>query len=347
MIFEKVIKQVKILTPPEFMPKTQAIEYRRDPLTGSRCIINTKRAQRARQAEQTARVPESISEETEEGCFFCPEQINDATPKFLPEIAPKGRIERGQCTIFPNLFAFGEHHAVATFSNAHFLNINQFTPKMIMANMLVCQEWMLSVKAQFTQAKYPVYVWNHLPPSGASMVHPHVQILMRDDPTGMQHRLLRKSEEYFAANGRNYWEELVEEEKSIGERYIWESDSLAVLASYAPQGFREIQIILKRTCTFTDLNINQIEDFAQTIVTILDGYKKMGVGSFNMITFSGPTDEKLEHYTLNAKIISRPFPQGLYTNVTGAFERLQDEWVIETLPEDTANIMRKSFLSND
>jgi len=314
-----------------------------DPLTGSTCIINYKRAERAKQAQICASVSSDVIEETKKDCFFCPEQIRDKTSKFTSNIHPEGRIERGECIVFPNLFPFAEHHAVATFNTEHFLDINQFNSEMIVDNMMACQEWMLSVHNSNSEALYPIYMWNHMPPSGASIVHPHVQALVREASTTAQKQILSKSKEYFESKGQNYWKELIETEKEIGERFILENDSLAVIASYAPRGFREMQFIFKEASNFTDLNTKQISDFAAAIEKVLQGYKKMGVGSFNLITFSGPMEKKLDHYSLNVKIISRPFPQGVYTNDTGTFERLQDEWVIEFLPEDVARGMQGFF----
>lgn len=343
MEFVKLIKKTELLSPPDFEPEIQKIEYRRDPLTGSTCVINIKRAERAKQAQRIATVSNDVIKETENGCFFCPGQIESKTSKFTSNIHPEGRIEWGECTVFPNLFPFAEHHAVATFNNAHFLDLNQFNSQMIVDNMLACQEWMFSVHNSNSEALYPIYMWNHMPPSGASIVHPHVQALVREAPTAAQEQLLSKSKEYFESRGQNYWKELIKTEKEIGERFISENDSLAVIASYAPRGFREICFIFKEASNFTDLNTKQISDFAEAIEKVLQGYRKMGVGSFNLITFSGPIGKKPDHYSLNAKIISRPFPQGVYTNDTGTFERLQDEWVIEFLPEDVAEKMRESL----
>jgi len=345
MEFTKTSKEVKMLAPPDFKSEIQKIEYRNDPLTGSTCIINVKRAERVRQAQKATKVSDTITIGTREGCFFCPENISEATPKFPAEICAAGRIERGECTVFPNLFAFAEYHAVGTFSEAHFLDLDQFTHEMITDNILACREWMLSVYTADKKAEYPIYMWNHLPPSGGSIVHPHVQILMRERPTSMQALLLAKSKDYFQSTGQNYWEELIEKEKGVGERYIAENETLALVASYAPRGFREIQFVFKSASSFVDLNDGAIEDFAEVLVKVLRSYKEMGVGSFNLITFSGPAGGKPDHYSLNAKIIPRPFPQGVYTNDTGTFERLQDEWVIETLPEDVAKIMRVFFTS--
>ncbi len=347
MKFKSYIKKVELLTPPDFKPETQEIEYREDPLTGSKCLINIKRAQRAKQAQTATAISEIITKGTREGCFFCPEHIENETPKFPADICAEGRIKRGECTVFPNLFAFSEYHAVATLSQAHFLDLDQFTQPILVDNMMACQEWMLAVHSQNKYAKWPMYIWNHMPPSGASMVHPHVQTLIREAPTTMQEHMLVKSEEYFNSNGLSFWKELAQKEKDIGERYIYANDSLALVASYAPRGFREIQFIFNNAFSYTDLNEKQIQDFAYAIVKVLEGYKQMGVGSFNLNMFSGPIGEETDYYSLNAKMISRPFPQGVYSSDTGPFERLQDEWVIEFLPEDIAENMRGVFEIKD
>ncbi|MCP4609746.1 MAG: hypothetical protein GY845_13645 [Planctomycetes bacterium] len=343
MEFKSYIKKVEILIPPDFRPETQEIEYREDPLTGSKCLINTQRAERAKQAQRATAVSETITEGTKEGCFFCPEHIEIETPRFPASICATGRLKKGECTVFPNLFAFSEYHAVATLSQAHFLDLDQFTQQILVDNMLACQEWMIAVHSQNKHAKWPIYIWNHMPPSGASIVHPHTQTLVRETPTVMQEHMLAKSREHLSYNRLSFWHELIREEKDIGERCIYSNDSLALIASYAPRGFREIQFIFNDACSFTDLNETQMRDFAYTIVKVLEGYKQMGVGSFNLNMFSGPIGEETDHYSLNAKMISRPFPQGVYSSDTGPFERLQDEWVIEFLPEDVAEKMRGVF----
>ena len=343
MEFKRITKKVKLLSPTDSNLVTQEIEYREDPLTGSRCIINAERAQRAKQSPRVPEASEAVPKGTEEGCFFCPEQIEDKTPRFPANIHSHGKIKRGECTVFPNLFPFAEYHAVATLTTEHFLDLDRFNPQMIADNMMACQEWMLAVHRADNEARYPVYLWNHLPPSGASIVHPHVQALVRGLPSSMQEDLLSKSKDYFQINGRNYWADLIKNERSIGERFINENDTLAVIASYAPRGFREIQFIFKRGSSFTGLNEKQIRNFADAVAKVLYGYKELGVGSFNLSSFSGPMDEKPSHYSFNAKLISRPFPRGVYVNDTGSFERLQNEWVIETLPEHVAEKMQTFF----
>ncbi len=69
---------------------------------------------------------------------------------------------------------------------------------------------------------------------------------------------------------------------------------------------------------------------------MLKCYKSMGVGSFNLVSFSSFPDEHLLHFTLHFKIVSRPYPRNIYTNDSGPFERFYDIWVIDTLPEEVA-----------
>jgi len=344
MEFRKDVRAMELLTPSlQFESEVELIEYREDPLTGSQSRINVQRAGRARQAQRgEADLSEAI-ERTAVGCFFCPENIEGRTPKFPPKICPDGRIRRGESLVFPNLFPFAEYHAVGTLTQRHFLDLDEFTPGMLMDNIVASMEYISLVYQDDEKAKYPMWIWNHLPPSAASIIHPHVQVVVDRAPTPELEKLLERSEEYFRRHGRNYWRDLIEEEKEIGERYIGDNDSLAVIASYAPRGNREVQMIFKGVGNLADLDERQTRDFATAITKILHCYKKMGVNSFNLITYSAPVRENPDYFRLSARIISRPIFQPFYTSDSGFMERFCDVWVIETLPEEVAQEMRVSF----
>lgn len=344
MEFRKEVKTPELLSPAlRFEPEVQPIEYREDPLTGARSRINVARAGRARQAQRGEMDLREVIERTRAGCFFCPENIEERTPKFPPNFYPQGRIKRGECFVFPNLYPFAEYHAVATLTGRHFVDLDEFTPQMLMDNLMASKEYVASVYRKDEGARYPMWIWNHMPPSAASIIHPHVQIIVDRAPAPEPRRLLEKSEEYFTRHGRNYWRDLIEEEREIGERYIGENDSLAVIASYAPRGNREIQVVFREAGNLADLTEKQTRDFATAITKILCCYKKMGVNSFNLITYSAPLMENPNYFWLNARIISRPIFQPFYTSDSGFMERFYDVWVIETLPEEVAAEVRASF----
>lgn len=343
MKFHKLIESNILLNPLlNFKEDSQAIEYRKDPLTGVWCRINVRRAERVKQAQAEITDLEEIIAKTRQKCFFCPENLERATPLFPPHICEKGRIRRGQCYLFPNLFPFAKYHAIATMTAEHFLDLDRFGVEMIVNNLEAAREFIFLVHRDNPAAKYPMYNWNHLPPSAASIVHPHVQILVDQKPTPYVRELMEMGDRYYREKGRNYWRELVAEEENLGERYIGHQGSVTVLASYAPQGNREVLFIFESS-NLMDLDQGQVHDFAVCLEKILRGYKRMGVSSFNLTTFSGPVKEKLDYYTLHAKIISRPIFQPYYTNDTGFLERFHYEAVIEAKPEDVAKGLKLLF----
>ena len=341
MQFPKVVVNSELLPPPSFNRDIHLIEYREDPLTRARCRINIRRTRRPRQSERVADLGEITKKPPD--CPFCPENIEKATPLFPEDICREGRIKRGQTRLFPNLFPFAKYHATATLTEEHFLELDQFEAGMIVDNMMATKEYLLSVYKKDKEARYPIYLWNHLPPSAASIVHPHVQVLVDKRPTLYQQRLLDSSRRYFEEMGRNFWEEIIREERARGERYIGGNGSLYLLASYAPQGNREVQIIFPGVSNLLDLDESQIEDFAHSLTKILHGYKQMGVNSFNLSTFSAPLGERLDYYFLNAKLISRPVMQPFYRNDSGILERFHYEADIEIEPEVVAQRLRAFF----
>jgi galactose-1-phosphate uridylyltransferase len=338
MDFPKIVRFAQLLSPPDFVPHSSTIEYREDPLTHTRCRINIERAKRPKQAQRPVDLSQFAIKPPD--CPFCPQNIEQMTPLFPKAICEQGRIKRGEAVVFPNLFPFAEYHAVGVFTKEHFLDLPQFTAEMLINNMVAVRDYLRYVYRSNNEAKFPICIWNHLLPSAATMVHPHVQILIERTPTAYQQRLLKASEEYFLATGRNFWHDLIEEEKRGGKRFIGENGAVSLIASYAPQGNREIQLIIKGASNLSDLEQTVIEDIAHAIIKLLRGYSQMGVTSFNMSTFSGPMGEKLNYYTLNAKLISRPSPQPAYRNDTGALERFHYEADIEMEPEALAQKMK-------
>lgn len=235
------------------------VEYRFDPLTHDQCRINPDRAKRVRQAGAQVDLSEIIAR-TRETCPFCPERVEEKTPKLPREICQEGRIKLGETLIFPNLNPVGENHAVGIISRAHFLALDEFSVEMLQDNLVASKNYILSVYERDREASWPIYIWNYMPPSAGSIIHPHVQILVESEPLPTQAKLLKKGEEYFNHNGQIYWEELVEQERKLKGRFICDNDSLFVVASFAPRGFNEIQFIFEKASSLTELDERQIAD---------------------------------------------------------------------------------------
>ncbi len=232
------------------------VEYRFDPLTQDQCRINPARAKRVKQTGSDIGLSEIINK-SRETCPFCPGRVEEKATEFSWK---KGRIKLGETMISPNLYPFGENHAVGIISQAHFLDLDKFSPKMLEDNLIASKSYIRSVYEKDREALWPIYVWNYMPPSAGSIIHPHVQILVESEPLPTQAKLLKKGEEYFNHNGQIYWEELVEQERKLKGRFICDNDSLFVVASFAPRGFNEIQFIFEKASSLTELDERQIAD---------------------------------------------------------------------------------------
>ncbi len=342
-MFEKRVERVRILNPLlSFAEDVQEVEHRKDPLTGKWSRINIQRSQRVKQGEANKDY-QRVVEQSRKNCFFCPENIDGSTPKFPHEIIPEGYIEKGETRVFPNLFPFAKYHAVATLSHTHFQKLSDFKISQISDTFLACLDFCRQVQLKDRDARFPTLSWNHLFPAGASMVHPHVQIILDREASNMNRTLIEASKRYLDAVGRVYWEDLISEEERAGKRFIGRSGSAVFLASYSPIGNNEIMAVFPGKSSLTDLEEGDVNRLSKGVHSILQGYSRIGIESFNLTTYSGDSFKPSEGANLAMRMVSRPSPREFYTSDVGFLEGLHFERVVETIPEDVAAALRKFF----
>jgi galactose-1-phosphate uridylyltransferase len=302
------------------------------------CRVNVKRAARAKQARGEQNLDELIAK-SKENCSFCPENIEKATPKFPPEISKEGRINVGGSLIFPNLYPFAKYHAMATLTEKHFLTIEDFTTRQIEDAINASIEFFKRVES--LGAEYFSLNWNHLPPSGASIIHPHLQLIGDEVPTHMTGTYLEASKKYQEETGENYWHHMIKEEEKRGERFIGRTGRAVWISSFAPLGNNEITMVFEGASSILELTEGDVSDISDGLLRIFKGYSNMGKTSFNFSIYSGLRD--MEDFYLNGKIITRPNAQKYFTADGGFMEALHKERIVETLPEALAAEFRRHF----
>jgi len=226
---------------------------------------------------------------------------------------------------------------------AAFLDVDQFTRQILLDVFCSTQQIMHAYHKKDESSRYPVLIWNYMPPSAGSIIHPHVQMLLETDPVAELKRIKKCASKFFAKHKKNYWNVLVEEEIKLKERIVGVNDSVIAMTPFACIGYNEVQFIVPGAKSIADLAEKQVSDFVDALVKVLKGYKEIGVGSFNMASFSGPIGDKSEDYTLFFKLFSRPYPSALYTNDTGPFERAYATFVIDLFPEQLATMLRSHW----
>jgi galactose-1-phosphate uridylyltransferase len=307
------------------------------------------RSQRVKQAHAPSDYDETIQEiinRTREKCFFCPENLEKTTPKFPPEIAPEGRLRKGNFVLLPNLFPFAEHHAVGVLSENHFLRLNEITKETLENSFAVSIDHFNRIFKLNNEMKFCSINMNYMPPAGASIVHPHTQITSDIKGSGKLLELLQKSQEYHKIHGTNYWTDLVETEAWLKERFIGTSGDVSWLTNYAPMGKNEVLgIVTSPISHFRAFDEVLIRDFSEGLSKIFKGlWEKRHVRSINFTIYSGPIDTNLsDYFRVHIKMISRPVLRPFYTSDTAFMENFYAEPIIETAPEDVASDLRSMW----
>jgi galactose-1-phosphate uridylyltransferase len=295
----------------------EVLQYREEHISGLRCKISRERLNRGLDVAYVPPPPP-------DACPFCPTDVERVTPTF-----PDGtRIRVGESITFPNLFPFAGWHTVTVITAGH--QVDTFQPRQI-RDALEGQVTSLS-----GVSGYPSINWNYLPSAGASIGHPHLQGLVDRRPPVLAERYLRGGYLHLLRTGRSYWAELIERERQGRERFLF-GEEICWLAQAVPLGEREVRAVLP---------VSTLEDFEPYIGLFSDGllevmrlYRRLGTHALNMSLFFDR--QRLGNgFCAFASIISRINPNSTSTSDSAFMERIHQEPVILTMPEELAAVYR-------
>lgn len=346
--FQKTVKHARILSPlKNFEESIIEFEYRQDPLTGRNTTVIKGMLDYIKKFLKTDEsLLNSLVESTRNNCPFCPENVKSKTPMFTPDIIPEGRIEYGDVVVVPNLVGHAERSILVILSKKHHLKLNEITSKILIEAFTAGLIYLKKLFELEPNERFPVFVINYLPPAGSSIIHPHMQILVRESPFFSVRLVLEKSEEYYLRFGSNYWSDLLNIEKN-GERYLFSENSVEWIVPFAPlRGIFEVQAIVPHRSNLLELREEEIRGIASGLSKILKFYHQESLSCFNVILMSGPLDKHLEYFDLNLRIMARPGLQGIgFTDAWALPYFLWDGEAVEE-PEKLAERI-KAYLSGN
>ncbi|NPA49400.1 MAG: hypothetical protein GXO20_05410 [Thermodesulfobacteria bacterium] len=347
MISFRKEKHIKTFHNPlnNFAPESQEVEIRFDPLLDHFAVFNPALEDKVRLffGKHDWSLVEKVAEATREQCFMCPPKVREITPKYPEDFIPEGRLVRGECTLFPNLFPTTPRHAVIAVGEAHFRRLEDFSPELVADGLALGLDFLRLVAEEDPAMRFGCVCANFLPPAGASLVHPHFQVVANKEAFPQQKRLLERSFAYYARCGKNFWEELAAREKEEGERFLGQFGRVVFLASFAPLGGNEVQALVEGARGLSEITQEDVLDLARGISACLKGYAEMGYGTFNFTLFLPPLGEKTSWFTPHLRLITR---QNFYENYRTDDYFLQRQLASElilTPPEKMAQVMRKFF----
>ena len=343
--YESEIRKAQILSPlNNFELITQTLEHRSDPLTGRRVIVSKGRLEYVKRFIQSDQAfIDELVESTQATCPFCPNAVEKNAPKFPNDITPEGRFKIGEAVCFPSLFAHEDFNALVVPTTKHRVQLNEFTGRMLFDGFKACFTYFARVLTACPEAKYPAIIMNFLPPAGSTIAHPHIQALASYQPIQMVSNLLAASESYATTNGARYWDDLVEIEKKLDMRYVKNLDGVDWITPFAPMGLNEAQAIVRGKPNLESLSDKELMGLAEGFAKILNYYHNNDVRSFNLAIYSGPSNDRTEHFSVTARIVSRYGYKQKFVSDVWALQYLLAEQEVYESPEETCVKLRKYF----
>lgn len=170
---------------------------------------------------------------------------------------------------------------------------------------------------------------NHGLKAGASLVHPHSQIIATGFIPRKMRSLMLRNLDYYKVHRRSLMIDIVSEELREGKRIIFENETFVAFAPYASRHAFEIAIAPKKVINaITHLNVHQQSDLAHMVQNVYKSlYKILGEFDYNMIMHNLPprrmeSDEALfahseKSFTFYIEILPRLYGLAGYELATG------------------------------
>ncbi|WP_432408893.1 galactose-1-phosphate uridylyltransferase [Wukongibacter sp. M2B1] len=176
---------------------------------------------------------------------------------------------------------------------------------------------------------------NYLREAGASLEHPHSQILTIPLIPPNIAKEIDKAKIFFDENGICLHKYVMDYERRMDKRIIHESGSFMVMAPYASLYSNEVVIIYKYDKRFENISIDEIEELSMILNKLFTRmYNFLGDFPFNMYFHTDPINiEKSNFYRWHIHITPKKGTMGGFETSTGIC-------VNSIRPEEVASALR-------
>lgn len=347
--FERYGSTFSILNPfNDFAEEEHRVEVRKDPLLRDTSVYNPYLKDKAKAffGQNDGELIRKLAEDNAANCIFCGDNVRQKTARYPENVIPGGRLELGEAVLFANLFSLAPHHPVIVLSKAHFLRPVEITSSHLADGFSLARRYLKDVYEREPALSFATVNANYLLPAGASLVHPHIQMLATQVPYTYLARLLDGVSYYLLQNGTHYFADLIAEERSLGERYICRRGAWHWISAFSPMGSNEIMAVHDEESDLGRITVKDLRDLSDGITRVLALYEGMGHMSFNFSLYSAKGGETVGFRCL-FKIVNRQNLYPNYRNDDYFLQKLLQSELILNLPEDLAEEARKHFVAGE
>lgn len=296
-------------------------ELRLDLVSGDWVVIAENRAQR----------PESLATTD---CPFCGHDKIVSVSNDFPAFSYGDSLnERSDG---PNKIMDGiGYHEVVIYPD-HNRDLHQFSVKELKEMTDVFQARYLDlINKEFI--KYVFVFHNHGKEAGASVAHPHSQIIAIPVIDPQLRDSIEGAENFYLKNKKCVYCEMIDWDMKDGRRVIYENEKFVALCPFAPQSDFEVRIYPKmHNSRFEKITEEEKMLFADALKTALHKiYNGLNGPAYNFYIHTAPAGNHDEHYHWHLVILSK-----LQTPPAG-FEFSAGMQINTIAPEKAAELLRK------
>jgi len=321
-------------------------ELRKDPITGRWVIISTDRAKRP-----TDFVREAVKQKGG-FCPFCPGNESKTPPEILgyrsstiggpeaprdtpgwrvrvvpnkfPALGIEGNLDRAPEGMYDKMNGVGAHEVIIE-TPEHDKTLATLPIKRVEDVIWAFRDRMVDLKKD-KRFKYILIFKNHGEPAGASLEHPHSQLIALPIIPKQAIEELEGAKQYYQYKERCIFCDVIRQELEDGGRIVAENNGFVTLAPFAPRFPFETWILPKvHDSSFDNAPTHVYENFARALQTLVaKADKVLDNPSYNFVIHTapvqdGPNDQyhwHMEFIPKRTKVACLEWCTGFYINPT-------------------------------
>ena len=209
-------------------------------------------------------------------------------PNRFPALMVEGDLEREKPGLFERMRGIGAHEVVVE-TPEHNLPLEKLSEDQIQRVMRVYRDRIEDLHRD-TRLKYVLVFKNWGDQAGASLVHPHSQIIATPIiPTNLKEEL-DSSLRYFRSHGTCICCDIISQEMKSGERIVHENQHFIARTAFASAFPFQVDIFPKaHSCSFTNISEEEISSFGHILQTILKKLNRVAdTPPYNYVIHTAP-----------------------------------------------------------
>jgi UDPglucose--hexose-1-phosphate uridylyltransferase len=329
-------------------------ELRKDPIIGRWVIISTERGQRPMNSAVTLPRTEG------KFCPFCygnedktPFEVYSVrhenekhpnsrgwkvrvVPNKFPALQIEGGVDKFGDGMFDKMNGIGAHEVVIETPD-HETSMEALPKNRIEDVLIAFKERIIDLRKD-ERFKYILIFKNHGVEAGASIDHPHSQLIALPIIPNLVREELVGSFNHYKLKERCVYCDIIRQEVASGVRLVSENSEFVVLSPYAPRFPFETWIIPKKHSSSFENSENSLFGYLAEILkdTLTRMGKSLNNPPYNLVVHTAPlTESSKEFYHWHIEIMPK------LTRVAG-FEWGTGFYINPTSPEEAATLLRNS-----